>query len=103
MKDRALLAGTVVAVAMAGSAARAELPPQYTSWADLRAVVNDGRLEEKLRGVVEGIEFVRLGIYKVRSGPCHVIATVSRRGQGDPPIPGPSATVSIEVSERRCE
>jgi hypothetical protein len=79
------------------------MAPEYTSWADLRAVVNDGRLEEKLRGVADEIELVRLGVYKVRSGPCHVVATVSRRGQRDPPVPGPSSILGVEVSERRCE
>jgi hypothetical protein len=98
----ALLAGTVVAAFLAPGPGRAELAPEYTSWADLRAVVNDGRLEEKLRGVVEGIELVRLGVYRVRSGRCHVIATVSRRGQGDPPVLGPSSITAVEVSERRC-
>jgi hypothetical protein len=103
VKSHVRLAAAAVAIFMTAGGALAELPPQYTSAADLRAVVNDGRIEEKLRGVVDRIELVRLGVYRVRSGRCHVMATVSRRGQGDPPIPGPSSIVAVEVSERQCE
>ena len=98
--------GLLAAAGVLMNAARAELPPMYTDAADLKAVVNAPALPDKLRGAAESVERVSAGVYRVRSGSCHVTATVTRRGSSDAqgrPIAGPSRIVGVELSERRCQ
>ncbi|HEV7251717.1 MAG TPA: hypothetical protein VGN97_01260 [Mesorhizobium sp.] len=74
------------------SAAVAELPPQYTRWADLQAITNRDEIAQKLRDPVERIEAQGSGTYRVQAGACHLLVRISREGQtqGGVPVAGPS-------------
>ena len=97
--------GLLAAGCVLVSDARAELPPMYTDAADLKVVLDAPALSEKLRGPAESVERIKPGVYRVRSGSCHVIASVTRRGLTDAqgrPVAGPSRIVGVELSEWRC-
>ena len=83
---------------------RAELPPQYTTWADFGAVASQASIPNII-GVVERIERADSGRYIVRGGGCFVEVTVKReppRGPNGEPMAGGSRIVDVKVGERRC-
>ena len=83
---------------------RAELPPQYTTWADFGAVASQVSIPNII-GVVERIERADSSRYIVRGGGCFVEVSVKReppRGPNGEPMAGASRIVDVEVGERRC-
>lgn len=86
-------------------AARAELPPQYTRWADLQAIMSRDEIAHKLREPVERIEAQGGGAYRIQAGPCHLLVRVARKGQTQAgmPVAGPSVIGGVEVGEPVCE
>jgi hypothetical protein len=94
-----------LALAAGGSLpARAELPPQFTSWADFAAVTSDTSIPHLL-GVVDRIDRVQSGKFIVRSGACSVEVNVIRAAATSPdgkPIAGPSRITRVEISGKRC-
>ena len=84
--------------------ARAELPPQFTSWADFAAVTSDTSILHLL-GVVDRIERLENGKFIVRGGACSVEVNVIRASATSPdgkPIAGPSRITRVEISGKRC-
>jgi hypothetical protein len=104
--------GAIVMAAMLGvtgllvSPAAAELPPQYTVWADFGAVAGNTSIPQLL-GVVDSIERAPDGTYIVRSGTCSVTATVVRASARSFPsgrvMPGPSHIVRVELGPKHCK
>lgn len=101
---RSIVAGLATALAIAGlmSPAAAELPPQYTVWADFAAVVGQSSIPQQL-GVVDSIERTSDGQYIVRAGACFVTVTVIRKFSEKKFFVGPSHIARVEVSEKHCK
>jgi hypothetical protein len=100
-----LTLGFGLAVLAYSTAARAELPPQYTVWADFAAVTAQASIPQKL-GVVDRIERTGAGRYVVHSGKCFMEVVVTRaaaRGPGGTPVAGPSHISGVKVGERQCK
>jgi hypothetical protein len=94
-----------VAVLLASMAsARAELPPQYTTWQDFAAVAGLPAIPDVL-GVVDRIERIDAGKYVVRAGSCFVEVTIVReapRGPNGEIMVGPTRIADVRAGERRC-
>jgi len=102
---RRMLVLTGVVGVLLVSSARAELPPQYTTWQDFAAVVAQDSIPREI-GVVEAIERTQAGKFIVRSKSCYVEVTVFRESAKDPQgriIVGPSHVARVEVGTKRCE
>ena len=79
--------------------ARAELPPQYTRWADFAAVIGQSAIPHLL-GTVDRIERTPDGKFIVRAGACFVEVTVIREPPKSPDgkiIVGPSRIARVDV------
>ncbi len=83
------------------SPAAAELPPRYTVWADLGAVVQQSSIPQIL-GAVDSIERAPNGTYIVRAGSCSVTVTVVRKFSGKKYFVGPSHIARVEVGPKHC-
>ena len=91
-------------LATAAIPARAELPPQFTTWADFAAVTAQSSIPYTL-GIVERIERTAAGTFIVRGGGCYVEVTVIResaKGPNGEPLVGGSHIAKVEVGEKRC-
>ena len=109
---RVARSGAIVMAAVFGSIgvsitpAAAELPPQYTVWADFGAVAAETSIPQLL-GVVDGIERAPDGTYIVRSGACSVTATVVRASLhsflSGRTMPGPSYIERVELGPKHCQ
>jgi hypothetical protein len=85
--------------------ALAELPPQFTTWADFAAVTAQRSIPYVL-GTVDAIERTPDGKYIVRAGSCFVEATVVRESGVAPDgkiVVGPTRIVRVSVGEKRCK
>jgi len=82
----------------------AELPPQFTVWADFGAITAEKSIPHVL-GTVDAIERTPGGKYIARAGNCFVEITVvrvspaKRNGQI---IVGPSRIARVIVGEKHC-
>ena len=82
----------------------AELPPQYTVWADFGAITAEKSIPHVL-GTVDAIERTPGGKYVARAGNCFVEITVVREspvGRDGRVIVGPSRIAGVVVGEKRC-
>jgi hypothetical protein len=97
----------LAAVAFFAVSVNAALPPQYDRWNEFAAIAADSSIPQKLgvRDLVERIERVGDGRYRVHATTCHVEVRLARKARTGPkgePILG-SAIISIaEVSAPRC-
>jgi hypothetical protein len=85
--------------------AAAELPPQYTTWADFAAVTAQDSIPQVL-GVVDSIERTPEGKFIARGGDCLVEVTVVRKpavGPNGKVIVGPSLIDRVDVGKKRCK
>ena len=83
----------------------AELPPQFTTWADFAAVVGQSSIPYAL-GTVDRIERTPNGKYIVHAGVCFVEVTVTRAPAVSPDgkvMPGPSHIVRVDVGPKQCD
>ena len=79
-----LICAFALTLAAGGSLpARAELPPQFTTWADFAAVTSDTSIPHLL-GVVDRIERLEKGKFIVRGGACSVEVNVIRASATSP-------------------
>jgi hypothetical protein len=84
--------------------ATAALPPQYTTWADFAAVVDESSIP-RILGVVDRIERRQDGTFVVRAGPCFLEVTVIRESFTAPdgrPYVGGTHVTKVNVGEKRC-
>ncbi|HLL29558.1 MAG TPA: hypothetical protein VK403_01050 [Allosphingosinicella sp.] len=79
----------LAAPALAAVPAAAALPPQYQRMAELRAVLDDGKVAEAFGSApIDRIEYVRSDLYRVSAGRCRLdVAIVDRPTPGG--IAGP--------------
>jgi hypothetical protein len=83
----------------------AELPPQFTTWADFAAITAQDSIPHVL-GVVDSIERMPDGKYIARAGACFVEVTVVRKpavGPDGQVIIGPSRIARVDVGKKRCK
>lgn len=103
----ARLISMLALIGLAGSSAPAwaELPPRYTTWEDFAAVVNQRKIP-RLLGVVDRIERIGYGKFRVSGGKCSVEITIVReaaKGSGGQPLAGGSNIVRVDVGPKRCK
>jgi len=94
----------VVFGALLAAPALAELPPQYTVWADFGAITAEKSIPHVL-GTVDAIERRPGGEYIARSGNCFVAITVVRESpakRNGQIVVGPSRIARVVVGEKRC-
>lgn len=98
-------AAALLLVALRAAPALAELPPQYTTWAEYSAVAALSEIPH-LIGVVERIERAGPGKYMLRGERCRVEVSIERRAPVSPggaTMVGGSSIVGIKVGEPRCD
>ena len=99
---RPILAAALLAVAAVP--ARAELPPQYTAWAEYAVVAVQTAIPKTL-GVVDRIERTGPGRFIARAGSCYVEISITRKPAAGPkgePVAGPSQITGATVGEKKC-
>lgn len=104
-----LLAGALglAAAAIWAAQTHAALLPQYDRWNEFGAILGDSSIPHKLgMNLVERIERVGPGRYRVSGGKCHVPVTLRRDSptspQGLPMVGGSTVSIS-EVGNVQCE
>jgi hypothetical protein len=83
----------------------AELPPQFTTWADFAAITAQDSIPHVL-GVVDSIERTEEGKYVVHAGDCFVEVNVERAPAVGPDghvLIGPSRIARVDVGKKRCK
>jgi hypothetical protein len=83
----------------------AELPPQFTTWADFAAITAQESIPHIL-GVVDSIERIEEGEYVVHAGDCFVEVNIVRKpavGPDGQVLIGPSRIVRVDVGKKRCK
>ena len=97
----------VLGIAILGPASfvRAELPPEYTRWDDLRAITHQDTIPQRLGQPVDRIEALADGTFRVQAGTCFLLLTISRQGpmRDGQPRAGLSVFGGLEIGEPRCE
>ena len=82
----------------------AELPPQFTVWADFGAITAEKSIPHVL-GTVDAIERAPGGKYIARAGNCFVEITIVRESpakRNGQIVVGPSRIARVIVGEKRC-
>lgn len=98
-------AGIGIAAAVWAAHSDAALAPQFNRWNEFAAVVNEGRIPSKLQSLVERIERVGEGAYRVHSDKCYVAVTLASRQRTGPKgesVFGAPIIEVAQVSEPRC-